>query len=214
MLAEAQLSFIETALVSSKQQQQPWRLIGNQTLMAHVTVPDIRSQASDLSWVTDNYQKLRYTAMKYIGAFNLPYNLDAWDGYPAAREHFYQRCQQAEVNDLLVLTGDSHCAWFNQLSSADQQAMGYEICTTSVSSPGGDAPFGPNSKPAFDALLTEHNPHILWRNALHRGYTKLEVTPSTTEVSYIGLSTVRSTEFTSFVDKQIKITAADGWLTV
>ena len=40
----------------------------------------------------------------------LPFNLDAWDGYPAARERLLRSALDANAN-LIVLSGDTHNAW-------------------------------------------------------------------------------------------------------
>ncbi len=205
MLSPKMEDFLATALDQSKSAQQTWRIIGNQTTMARVNIPDFAPTDLDLSWLeNDAYLTRRYTAMASLGRFNLPYNLDAWDGYPAAREAFYTICQNQGVNDLLVLTGDTHSAWFNQLSS-NTQAMGYEIATTSVTSPGGDKPLGPNSIAEFDSMMVKHNPDILWKNALHRGYAKLVLTPQKAVVEYIGLDTVRNTHYTPSISKRVDI---------
>ena len=46
----------------------------------------------------------------------LPFNLDGWDGYPAARERLLQAALDADAN-LVVLSGDSHNAWAFDLDS-------------------------------------------------------------------------------------------------
>jgi len=42
---------------------------------------------------------------------------DSWDGYPIARENFYQRLIDEGVQDIVVLTGDAHEFWLNDLTS-------------------------------------------------------------------------------------------------
>ena len=55
----------------------------------------------------------------------LPFNLDAWDGYPAARRRLLRSALDADAN-LVVLSGDSHNAWAFDLD-LDGQAAGVEF---------------------------------------------------------------------------------------
>mgnify|MGYP006147630949 CR=1 FL=1 len=51
----------------------------------------------------------------------MPFNLDSWDGYPAGRERLYQTFRTAGVQPI-VLAGDSHAFWVNELyDNAGQQ---------------------------------------------------------------------------------------------
>jgi alkaline phosphatase D len=79
----------------------------------------------------------------------IPYNLDAWDGYPyeqatimglAAQIH-QAKAAKGMASNLVVLTGDSHNAWANNLRFIDpttgaETPVGVEFAGTSVSSVG------------------------------------------------------------------------------
>lgn len=79
----------------------------------------------------------------------IPYNLDAWDGYPydqgtvmgmAAQIHLAKTVAGLDSN-LVVLSGDSHNAWANNLRFIDpvtqaETPVGVEFAGTSVSSVG------------------------------------------------------------------------------
>lgn len=64
-----------------------------------------------------------------------PYNLDAWDGYQYEREVVLGTAKQLNKN-LVVLAGDTHNAWANNLKDKDGHQIGVEFATASVSSPG------------------------------------------------------------------------------
>lgn len=64
-----------------------------------------------------------------------PYNLDAWDGYQYEREVVLGTAKQLNKN-LVVLAGDTHNAWANNLKDMDDNQIGVEFATASVSSPG------------------------------------------------------------------------------
>jgi len=64
-----------------------------------------------------------------------PYNLDAWDGYQYEREVVLGTAKQLNKN-LVVLAGDTHNAWANNLKDFNGDQIGVEFATSSVSSPG------------------------------------------------------------------------------
>lgn len=65
----------------------------------------------------------------------LPYNLDSWDGYWAARDAVLEAARDLDRN-LVVLAGDTHNAWGSELRDAAGTPVGVELATSSVSSPG------------------------------------------------------------------------------
>ncbi|WP_100637965.1 alkaline phosphatase D family protein [Marinobacter salexigens] len=64
-----------------------------------------------------------------------PYNLDAWDGYQYEREVVLGTAKQLDKN-LVVLAGDTHNAWANNLRDGYGDQIGVEFAAASVSSPG------------------------------------------------------------------------------
>ncbi len=54
---------------------------------------------------------------------SIPYNLDAWDGYQAARETVLGTSRSLGKN-LVVLSGDTHNAWANELQDRNGNAGG------------------------------------------------------------------------------------------
>ncbi|GAB3541387.1 hypothetical protein GCM10027443_40670 [Pontibacter brevis] len=82
----------------------------------------------------------------------LPYNLDAWDGYPVEREIIYTA---AAGRKLISLAGDTHNAWYSDLTAVSGNKVGAEFATASVSSPGFEALFGD------DPEVSRHSPFSL-----------------------------------------------------
>ena len=68
-----------------------------------------------------------------IGGLQIPYNTDAWDGYPRERERLFKELKNA--NSILVLTGDTHNSWLNNLYDKNNNFIGVEIGTPAISSP-------------------------------------------------------------------------------
>ena len=110
------------------------------------------------------------------------FSMDQWSGYPAARGRLLRTIAQRAPNRTVVLTGDIHTAWANELRTdfarPEQPPVAAEFVATSISS-GGD---GNDRGAANEATLAE-NPHIKWHNA-RRGYLSCTVTPATWQTEY------------------------------
>jgi alkaline phosphatase D len=112
----------------------------------------------------------------------MPYSLDKWDGYPAARQRLYDSARAAGA-DLVVLTGDSHNAWAFDLAD-DRGAIGVEFAGQSVSSYGFERRFtGDPARIAADFIAA--NPNLKWMDASQRGYFTLDITRDRIEAEYI-----------------------------
>ncbi|MEC7118590.1 MAG: alkaline phosphatase D family protein, partial [Pseudomonadota bacterium] len=110
-----------------------------------------RLTPENLQFLQENVQRLTPEKMAQLRLPNIPYNLDAWDGYEVERRLVLAEAVKNKVK-LVVLAGDTHNAWANQLGLplmaegsatnidiTDALAManiGVEFATPSVSSPG------------------------------------------------------------------------------
>jgi len=112
--------------------------------------------------------------MAPLEVFGLVLNPDQWDGYPAERERFYGDILNNNIDNLVVLTGDIHTSWANDLPGSSYDAssgagsMGVEFVITSVTSVG--FPFDLPTE-----IITAANPHVKWSNLDQRGYLILDV---------------------------------------
>ena len=112
----------------------------------------------------------------------LPYSLDKWDGYPAARQRLYDSARAAGAN-LVTLTGDSHNAWAFDLGD-DAGNVGVEFAGQSVSSYGFERRFtGDPARIAADFIVA--NPNLKWMDASQRGYFTLDITRDSIEAEYV-----------------------------
>jgi alkaline phosphatase D len=109
--------------------------------------------------------------------------LDQWNGYPAARDRLLGAIAQRAPNRTVVLTGDIHSSWVNELKSSfsarDARTVAVELVGTSITS-GGDG--GDRVSYVNDQALGE-NPHIKWHHA-RRGYVSCTVTPEAWRAEY------------------------------
>jgi alkaline phosphatase D len=211
LLGAEQSAYIGEALKTSKTEGQPWRLIANQVIMARIASPDLTAY-KDADFIKD-IEKLFPQIHDYIALspLGLPLNLDAWDGYPAARERFYAMVQEQGVTDLLVLTGDTHECWANKLETAAGTAMGVELGTTSITSPGTDAYFG-DAAPDFSARLNAKNDDVIYHNLDNHGYIDLTLNRESGQADFISIDTIYKPNYKAFTSKSYKVEKRDGSL--
>lgn len=110
------------------------------------------------------------------------YSMDQWPGYEFERRRLLRHLHEARTSNPVVLTGDIHSNWANELiadfDQLDSRVVATEFVGTSISS-GGD---GANTPRANDQLLAE-NPFVKFHNA-ERGYVRCEVTPQRWRTDY------------------------------
>jgi alkaline phosphatase D len=106
-------------------------------------------------------------------------HMDSWGGYPAARDRLLGTIARRAPNRTVVLTGDIHSNWVNELRSSfdrhDRPVVAAEFVGTSIAS-GGDGQDAWNSV----APAAGENPHLKWHSA-RRGYM---VTPEEWRTEY------------------------------
>ena len=215
MLSPDMEAFLKHALLDSVAGRQRWRLIGNQIPIARTHVPNLdhpyfahrRTDASDP--VAAELQSLNK-----LGELDLPIYLDTWDGYPWARERFYDLCRDCDVTDLLVLTGDSHSFWANRLYDGNGRSMGVEIGTAGITSPGDFAAFGDDGAILMDDLLAQHNEEVVWTDGRNPGYVKLTLTRDSGTAEYLTVTDILSRRYDVRRLKQVSIARDDHQLTL
>ncbi len=208
LLSEDQLAFVGDALNASVQAGKPWRIIANQVLMGRLQAPNYMSQTP--LWLRA-YMRLRGGFVWEFAqrtAHGVPMNLDSWDGFPADRERLYDTVKAAGA-DIVVLTGDTHNTWVNDLHDASGRRIGTEFGVTSVTSP---SPFEAVNAPGVDfgKMAEDRNPQILRNNAWDKGYTRLTVTPGEIIAEQMILSTVKDRAFTIQPDGVWRVRPAQG----
>jgi|GEM_PF-94702 len=111
---------------------------------------------------------------------DLVVNLDQWDGYPAARQRILDHLVRERVTNPIVLGGDWHTAWCNDLladfDDPGSATVATEFVGTSISSGAG-----------WDADVRAGlaaNPHVKFYNGSYRGWTMCHVTPQAWTTTY------------------------------
>ncbi len=171
MLGAAQEAWLASELKSSVASGAAWQVLANQTIMARVILPKFAEILTPEQLAAQDAPQVK--AMIPFTALGLPYNLDAWDGFPAARERLYAAAREAGAR-LVTLTGDTHTAWANMLVDAAGGRRGVEFGCTSISSPG----MGSYVKavPDLGQKFVDANPNVTWHDPFGNGYTLVRLT--------------------------------------
>ncbi|WP_091740866.1 alkaline phosphatase D family protein [Phenylobacterium immobile] len=209
LLGRAQEAWLGGALKRSVAMGQAWQVLGNQVVMARVRGPNLTEALSPLqqkmalaSLAPDLRPRVERVAKLFTR--DLPFNLDSWDGYPAARERLYGLMTAANARPL-VLSGDSHAFWVNELHDDAGKLVAAEFGTTSITSPGwGD------DVPSFDlgALIALQNPEVLFNDQRAKGFIRLTLTHVDAVAELVEVSTIRSKPFAIKVLKTYRVSAA------
>ena len=208
LLGAEQLAFVTQALGASAAAGKPWRVFANQVMMGRTPAPDYpRVMPFWLRWAVQANDPLAWSFIKRF-AFGTPFNLDAWDGYPAERERLYAAARAVNA-DFITLTGDTHNAWTYDLHAADGERVGTEFGVTSVSSP---SRFERLNLPGVDfGIYTEdHAPEVLRHNAYDRGYLHLTLTADEAIAEHVVVDTCKSRDFTAHSDSVWRVRPARG----
>ena len=214
MISAEQEVFVGEALKESIAAGRPWRLIGNQTIMAEVIAADLRNDPvferipPELSESAAGLLDM----LTNLGALGIAGNMDAWDGYPAARERLYRIAREAGASDLLVITGDTHVFWANELTSRAGFAMGVELGTSAITSPRGFYQLGAEATERYDQLLAAQNQSVEWVDGRYRGFIKLTLTPERARAEYIAISDIESQNYSLDTLRVANIVHDDGSL--
>jgi alkaline phosphatase D len=196
MLSTDMEHFLEKSLSQSVKEGQVWHLIGNPVPMARTRAPQLSEEILQrLKSELPPASYARAAELAALGELNLPLYLDPWDGYPAAREAFYSLCRKAGVSDLVVLTGDSHSFWESALFDDSGRAMGVELGTSGVTSPGDFLALGEEGAAEIDDLLASSSEEVKWTDGRHNGYIRLKLGREGGRADYISISNVRSRDY-------------------
>jgi alkaline phosphatase D len=145
LLGATQREWLESSLRASPA---AWNVLAQQVMMAEVDVDPGESRR---------------------------YFMDEWPGYLSERQRLIKFFADHQVNNPVVLTGDYHANWVNNLRFDDRHSdtpvVATEFVGTSISSEGNGARFPKD----WQAILAK-NPCVRFFNS-ERGYIRCTVTP-------------------------------------
>lgn len=110
------------------------------------------------------------------------FSMDKWTGYEFERRRLIRRFRDRPIKNPVVLSGDIHCNWANELvpdfDRPDAGPVAVEFVGTSISSGGNGAETRKNT-----ASILAENPFVKFFND-ERGYLFTELTPDTCRTDY------------------------------
>uniref|UniRef100_A0A486XRT3 Phosphodiesterase/alkaline phosphatase D n=1 Tax=Rheinheimera sp. BAL341 TaxID=1708203 RepID=A0A486XRT3_9GAMM len=230
LLGSEQLQWLQDKMSQSDAR---WQILGQQVLMGRMLLPAAiatqqlsiaefselatlaqlaaRAQAGDptltaeqLAYLQANQARLTPQVIALLQLPAIPYNLDAWDGYPLEREVILAQAH-ASGKKLLVLAGDTHNAWANHLDMADGTAVGTELATSSVTSPGLEQYINlpdRNVASQTEAALTQLIAGLQYANLYDRGFMLLDIGREQVNCNWLFVDTIKQQQHQLLPDRQ------------
>lgn len=211
MLGAEQLLWLQASL---SQSTATWQVLGQQVLMGRMDLPAellmaiATEQFEGLPAALDALATLKGRFMQgdpslteqELARINTkaPYSLDAWDGYQYECEVVLGTARQLDKN-LVVLAGDTHNAWCNNLKDHQGNQIGVEFATSSVSSPGLEEYL---NLPDELVGAAEHGIALLvddleYLNITQRGYMVVTFTPQEARADWHFVDTIKSRDYSA-----------------
>jgi alkaline phosphatase D len=165
-----------------------WDLLGVGTNMGYNSTPQ-----TAMDWIGADAPERNKSYVRQgiaAGKAGMPYNLDNWGGYPAARSRLFAAAQRADAN-LVVVTGDSHNGWAFDLPEGGKPA-GVEFGGHSVTSPGYEtAMVGTDPAVVARGMINANPKELRWMDSSNRGYMHLSLTPQAATNEWVMMDTVK-----------------------
>ena len=172
LLGDTQKAWLKDNLTASTSR---WKFLGQQVMMGQLQVLEIQ-RLIPADTPLDTYSSL------------IALNMDQWDGYAAEREELFDFVRAESIDNLVVLTGDIHSSWANELYQNPaavtggllERPLGVEFVTPSVTSPG----FPAGAAELASALLPVVNPHIRYSELQTHGFILVDVDQDRTQAEF------------------------------
>lgn len=192
MLGAAQETWLDGELKDSTEKGKAWQVLANQIIMARVRSPNLSQTLTDEQKAAQDVGYIQQLIP--FSQLGLPWNLDAWDGFPAARDRLYESAKEAGAR-LVTLTGDTHTAWANTLVDEDDEQRGVEFGCTSVTSPG----LGTYIKevPDLGTQFADANDEVDFYDPFGSGWTLVTLTKDEARADYKKVTDVTAETYTA-----------------
>jgi len=187
MMGAKQEAWLARGLKASSRAGKRWQVLAQQVVMGEVILPE--KVVAEMPATSADWLKQRMQANLAAGHVGVPLNMDAWDGYPAARRRLLDSALAANAN-LVVLAGDTHNAWAFDLDHHDER-VGVEMAGHSVTSPGSEGSVRWIKPDELERLSVARNRQLKWCDLSQRGYMAVELTPGSATSEWRFLASVR-----------------------
>ena len=183
-----------------------WQVLGNEVLMANIPVASLttafgEARTAEILAKESESARKRLGQIERLAALDLPYGLDMWDGYPADRERVYDAIK-ASGGHAIVLAGDSHAFWANELHDKGARRVAVEFGTTGVTSPGG----GDTVKSfSLGDLYAQSAKEVVFCDQAAKGFVLLTLSREEAKAELMAVSTIVSRTFETRVLKTFRV---------
>jgi alkaline phosphatase D len=205
LLGKEQMSWLQKTVNQSSSQ---WQMLGQQVLMAKMLVPVEVFAGGDITEAPKRIAALKSlkdthntgasitSEQQQRLASVMPYNLDAWDGYPKEREDLYSLFS-AQNKRLVVVAGDTHNAWHSELKDDKGNIVGVEFATPGISSPGMEKylKLDNNNAQVVAENLSSLIAELEYCNLHQRGYMLITITPESSNAKWHFVDNILSDEY-------------------
>jgi alkaline phosphatase D len=198
MLGAEQEKWLMQHLLEPRHKKAKWQVLGQQVLMA----------------------QLRLANAALPAGLRIPLVPDQWDGYAGARERLLQFIRTNNIDNVIVLTGDFHSSWANDIAR-DPYAAGYNPVTDSIAvelvCPGISSPFFADPNPqvvkGLECLLLATNPHTRFVDFEKNGYVLIDIDRYRARGEWYHLDNVRAPDSAQSLATAVEVKAGANHIT-
>ncbi len=162
--------------------------------------------ASEAKWKIIGQQVM----MAPLQILGISVNTDQWDGYTGERDSLYSHLLDNSIDNAVVLTGDIHTSWGNDLRRGagpftPGTPVAVEFVVTSITSPG--FPFNVGA-----GVIQSSNQHVKYIDLTQNGYLILDLTEQAAQSDWYYISTKTEPDFTTTFGAAWKTNDGDNFL--
>lgn len=154
-----------------------------------------------------------------FGQLGLVTNPDQWDGYPEARERFFDVVETSAIDNVVVLTGDIHSSWGMDLArdpfdpaydpATGAGSLGVEFVTPGITSPG-----FPDALAGLAEGVMGDNPHMKLVELVRRGYVVMDIDATRVQAAWYHVDTITTRVEGESLHGAVATYAGDNFLVV
>jgi alkaline phosphatase D len=174
-----------------KQSRAKWNVLAQQIMVTEWNL--VLTARLNIQFNPNIPDPQKQALLQALSAVDNFFNVDAWDGYRAARRRLFHILAKARPSNPVVLSGDIHAAWganlLTDFADPASDMVAAEFVCTSISST-----FLTQDPRPVDAIVrpgvAADNPHIEFFNGLFRGYCLCDVDADRWQTTYRAVGTL------------------------
>jgi alkaline phosphatase D len=198
LLGPEQEKWLMQHLLEPRHKKAKWHVLGQQVMMAQLSLANAALPPG----------------------VRIPLNPDQWDGYAGARERLLQFIQTNNIDNVIVLTGDFHSSWANDVAR-NPHAAGYNPAVDSLAvefvCPGISSPFFTDPNPqvvkGLECLALATNPHTRFVDFERNGYVVVDIDRDRARGEWYHLDNVRAPNSAQSLAAAVEVNAGANHIT-